>query len=125
MKDLNQILMNKEYNPESKVYLIGKELKKEGRINDYLWYAILELKNKYIKDIKIPPDEDVNENGEPWYYELGAPIEMLAPEANKWVKGIIVPGYRYKNGFITMQSDSGDILCCFAGLTTEYRKPKE
>lgn len=125
MKDLNQILMNKEYNPESKVYLIGKELKKEDRMNDYLWYAILELKDKYIKDIKIPPDEDINDNGEPWYYELGAPIEMLDPNTNKWNKGTIIDGYRYKDGLITMQSDSGITLCCFEGFTHEYRRPKE
>ena len=51
MKDLNKILLNKELNPETKVYRIARELKNENRINDELWYAILELKDKHLKDI--------------------------------------------------------------------------
>lgn len=51
MRDLDNILLDKDINVVTKVYRIAKELKKENRINDQLWYAILELKNENIKNI--------------------------------------------------------------------------
>ena len=44
-------LLDKDINTVTKVYRIAKELKKESRINDQLWYAILELKNENFKNI--------------------------------------------------------------------------
>lgn len=58
MKDLNNILLDKDINTVTKVYRIARELKKENRINDILWYAILELKNENIKNIYFLDDEE-------------------------------------------------------------------
>ena len=43
----NKILLDNSKTPEEKVYLIAKAIKYSGRsINDDLWYAILDLKDK-------------------------------------------------------------------------------
>ena len=125
MKDLNKILTNDKLNPETKVYSIGKELKSNGKINDYLWYAILELKDKHIKELQLDQiEEDKNENGEPWYYTLGELCEMQK-EDGTWVTGKIIDSYRYKDGLITIKMEDGSTLCCFEGYTHNYRKPKD
>ena len=58
--DIKSILYKKEYNPETKVYNIGRILHDEGHLNDDLWYAILELKNKYLKNILILNQKENN-----------------------------------------------------------------
>lgn len=43
----NKILLDNSKTPEEKVYLIAKVIKDSGRsIDDDLWYAILDLKDK-------------------------------------------------------------------------------
>lgn len=44
MSKLDNILSNKNLSPETKVYLLSKELKDSGNINNQLWLAVLELK---------------------------------------------------------------------------------
>lgn len=56
MKDLSKIRLDESLNPETRVYLIARELHEEGKINSDLWYAILDLKDKHFKDIQIAVD---------------------------------------------------------------------
>ena len=51
MKNLNSILLDDRLSPETKVYMIANELRKEGQIQSTLWYAILDLKEKHFKEI--------------------------------------------------------------------------
>ena len=51
MKDLNKILMSKQ-EPETRVYLIAKELHEAGKLNDELWYAVLDLQQKHFREIE-------------------------------------------------------------------------
>lgn len=53
MRDLTKIRLDNSLNPETRVYLIARELHIEGKINSDLWYAILDLKDEHIKDIQI------------------------------------------------------------------------
>lgn len=39
------------FNPETKVYQIARQLREQDKIDVDLWYAILELKDKHMKDI--------------------------------------------------------------------------
>ena len=59
---MDEILYNKDYNPETKVYNIAKILKNEYHIAFNLWYAILELKDKHIRDIIILEDDNEDNN---------------------------------------------------------------
>ena len=48
----NKILLDNSITPEEKVYLIAKAIKDSGRsIDDDLWYAILDLKDKNFPTI--------------------------------------------------------------------------
>lgn len=48
----NKILLDNTKTPEEKVYLIAKAIKDSGRsIDDDLWYAILDLKDKNFPTI--------------------------------------------------------------------------
>lgn len=51
MINTHKILLDDTLNPESKVYLIANILKEENLLWDDLWYAILEMKDKHLKDI--------------------------------------------------------------------------
>ena len=57
MDKLNKILMS-SVNPETKVYLIGRELHENNKIPDALWYAILELKDKHHYELQVGWDTD-------------------------------------------------------------------
>jgi hypothetical protein len=48
-----QILHSKDITPLNKVYNIARNLREEGRISPELWYAILELKDERLNEIKI------------------------------------------------------------------------
>lgn len=52
------ILLNNKLNPETKVYEIANKIHNEdpNKINPVLWYAILELKDKHLKDIQTLPN---------------------------------------------------------------------
>lgn len=56
MRDLTEIRLDNSLNPETRVYLIARKLHTEDKINSDLWYAILDLKDKHIKDIQIDVD---------------------------------------------------------------------
>ena len=47
--------------PEEKVYRIARLLRKEGDIDPYLWYAILELKEKFFLGNKLKKDDRIDE----------------------------------------------------------------
>ena len=50
--DTNKILLDNTKTPEEKVYIIAKSIKDSGRsIDDDLWYAILDLKDKNFPTI--------------------------------------------------------------------------
>ena len=51
MDELDNILLNANINSITKVYRIAKKLKDSKRINDQLWYAILEMKDDNINNI--------------------------------------------------------------------------
>lgn len=57
-KDTMAILYNNSVSNLNKVYLIGKILAEQNKINKELWYAILDLKDEHFKEI-IQPD-DIN-----------------------------------------------------------------
>jgi len=61
MKDLTRILLDTSLNPETRVYRIARELRENNRINDELWYAILDLKEKHFKDILFEENEPQND----------------------------------------------------------------
>ena len=61
MKDLTKILLDTSLNPETRVYRIAHELHENNRINDELWYAILDLKEKHFKDILFEENEPQND----------------------------------------------------------------
>ena len=54
----NEILLDNSKTPEEKVYLIASAIKDSGQsIDDILWYAILELKDKnfpFLSPEKVP-----------------------------------------------------------------------
>ena len=52
----NEVILNSELSPISKVYNIARNLHKEKRISDLLWYAILELKDKHYNEIEYLPE---------------------------------------------------------------------
>lgn len=56
MNGKKQIRCDDSLNPETKVYLIGRYLHENGKIDDDLWYSILELKDKHFCDIQIEYD---------------------------------------------------------------------
>ncbi len=60
MDELDNILLNDNINSITKVYRIARKLKEYNKINDQLWYAILEMKNDHIKNIMFS-----SENGTP------------------------------------------------------------
>jgi hypothetical protein len=55
-----QILHNKDITPINKVYNIARNLRANNRISSELWYAILELKDERLNEIKIIEQEDCN-----------------------------------------------------------------
>ncbi len=59
MNDVDNILYSNA-NPETKVYMIARLLHNNGSIPDSLWYAVLELKDKHLKDLQINWDTTGN-----------------------------------------------------------------
>ena len=55
--ELEKILYS-HVNPETKVYLIGRQLHECNQIPDTFWYAILELKNKHIHELQVKWGDD-------------------------------------------------------------------
>lgn len=51
MATRQEIRLDKNLNPETKVYRIARQLKEQHKMDVDLWYSILELKDKYIKSI--------------------------------------------------------------------------
>lgn len=58
MDELDNILLNDNINSITKVYRIAKKLKEEKRINEQLWYAILEMKDDNIKNIMFSSENE-------------------------------------------------------------------
>ncbi len=57
-EDLNMSdILYSSVNPETKVYLIGRKLHERKEIPSELWYAILELKDKHLKELQVDWDE--------------------------------------------------------------------
>lgn len=56
MLQTNEVILNSELSPISKVYNIARNLYKEKRISVLLWYAILELKDKHYNEIEYLPE---------------------------------------------------------------------
>ena len=54
----SDILLDKSLNNITKVYLIANYFHDKHQIADDLWYAILDLKDEYLKDIQIKYDID-------------------------------------------------------------------
>jgi hypothetical protein len=52
----NEIILNSELSPINKVYNIARNLHKAHQISDFLWYAVLELKDKNYNEIVTIPD---------------------------------------------------------------------
>ena len=56
MNAITKIRLDESLNPETRVYLIANYLNDIGQINSDLFYAILDLKDKHLRDIQIPYD---------------------------------------------------------------------
>lgn len=62
MKELDNILLDTNINSITKVYRIAKKLKVDNKINDQLWYAILEMKDDNIKNIMISSENEPHQS---------------------------------------------------------------
>lgn len=56
----NEIILHSELSPINKVYNIARNLHKVHQISDFLWYAVLELKDKNINEIVFMPELPLN-----------------------------------------------------------------
>lgn len=84
-----------------------------------------------VHKYKDKKKEKEDEKSEPWYYELGTMCEIFYQKdpfaKGEWIKGPIIAGDRYKDGFITIQwneSPTG-ILWVPEARTELYRKVEE
>lgn len=59
---IETILYSSSANPESKVYAIANILHAKHLIVPQLWYAILDLKDKHLKEIDFTLLEDCKED---------------------------------------------------------------
>ena len=55
--ELDKILYNKKLSPETKVYRIARLLHEDNELHVDLWYAILDMKDKYIETIMKEKDD--------------------------------------------------------------------
>ena len=55
--ELDKILYNKKLSPETKVYRIARLLHENDELHTDLWYALLDMKDKYIEIIMKEKDD--------------------------------------------------------------------
>lgn len=56
-------------------------------------------------------------------YVEGQPVEMF--HDGKWKRGVIYPGYRFRDGIVTVRTDDGKIIWCGEERTDLYREIKQ
>lgn len=86
---------------------------------------VLKIKLKDYQKILLNEEYEKNKNNidsieDKFPYILGEKAEMYVE--GKWIQGVIVYGYRYRDGIVTIKTDDGKRYWCGEARKELYRK---